>query len=244
MPSLLKVSKGRWALRIFLLTAVGTAIWAGGRFFDVRGFLKAVLLQVQALGPAGPLLFIAAYVLACVTFFPGVVLTLGAGILWGVLKGTLIVLTGATLGASVAFLVSRKLARGWILRRFANLPRLAAIDAATEKEGWKIVALIRLSPVFPFIAMNFIFGLTRIPFWQYAAATAIGLIPITMMFVYLGVLLGDVTQIGTRPIAQGSARWLFTGIGLVTTFIATFFITRFAQRALAAHLPKSEQPRG
>src|SRR5262245_55012988 len=116
---------------------------------DARQILREVLRHISALGPWGPFWFIMTYIIACLTFFPGVILTLGGGILFGVVKGTLYVSIGATLGAACAFLLSRYLARDWVTRKFSSNLTFRTIDDAVERDGWKIVGLIRLSPVFP-----------------------------------------------------------------------------------------------
>ena len=197
-------------------------------------------MRISDLGSWAPFWFIVIYIVACLTFFPGFILTMGAGILFGIAKGTLYVSTGATLGASCAFLISRYLARRWVLHRFARNSKFRAIDDAVANEGWKIVGLTRLSPVFPFIPMNFIFGLTKIPFWQFFFATWFGIIPVCTLFVYLGTLLGDIAALGTQPIAAGKTKWIVSGIGIGTTLVVSLFITRIARKALASRIPDEE----
>jgi uncharacterized membrane protein YdjX (TVP38/TMEM64 family) len=230
----------RKTLRVFLLLVLfflgGWVIW----LTDTRQLLRDALQRISDLGPWAPFWFIVAYILACVTFFPGVILTLGAGILFGLIKGTFYVSIGATIGAGCAFLLSRYVARKWVMRKFGSNEKFRAIDDAVEKEGWKIVGLIRLSPVFPFIPMNFVFGLTKVPFLHFVFVTWIGIIPITCLFVYLGTLIGDIAALGTRPIASGTTKWVVTAIGIVATVIVTVFITRIARRALARRLPEAE----
>lgn len=246
MPSLFsfRVSRKRWMLRAAIFAIFATIVWAAIYAFDTKALVRNFLNYLQSIGPWAPFLFILAYITACLTFFPGVVLTLGAGVVFGLFKGTFLVAAGATLGASSAFLVSRHFARRWVLRKFASNDQFAAIDQATQREGWKIVALIRLSPVFPFVAMNFIFGLTSVPFWHFFLATLVGIFPMTTLFVYLGVLAGDIARIGTGPVASGSAKWLITAVGIVSTVVVTCVVTRIARRALALRLPGKETPRG
>ncbi|MGZ8899603.1 MAG: TVP38/TMEM64 family protein, partial [Limisphaerales bacterium] len=207
------------------------------RITDARHLLRVSLIRINELGAWAPFWFIIIYIVACLTFFPGFILTMGAGILFGVPRGTFYVSIGATLGAACAFLISRYLARRWVIKRFARSTRFRAIDDAVANEGWKIVGLIRLSPVFPFIPMNFVFGLTKIPFWQFFFATWVGILPVCTLFVYLGTLLGDIAALGTQPIAAGKTKWVVSGIGIGTTLIVSLFITRIARKALAARLP-------
>ena len=228
----------RNTLRAFLLLVLICLAIYLVRIVDARHLLRVSLMRINELGVWAPFWFILIYIIACLTFFPGFILTLGAGILFGVTKGTIYVSTGATMGAACAFLISRYLARRWVIKRFARNRKFRAIDDAVASEGWKIVGLIRLSPVFPFIPMNFLFGLTRIPFWQYFFATWVGILPICTLFVYLGTLLGDIAALGTQPIAAGKTKWIVSGIGILTTLVVSLFIARIARKALAARLPE------
>ena len=204
---------------------------------DARYLLRVTLLRIRDLGVWAPFWFILIYILACLTFFPGFILTMGAGILWGVVEGTLYVSIGATLGAACAFLISRHLARQWVIKKFSRNPKFRAIDDAVASEGWKIVGLTRLSPVFPFIPMNFVFGLTKIPFWQFFFTTWVGILPICALFAYLGWLLGDIAALGTQPVAEGKTKWFVSGISIALTVIVSILLTRIARKALASRIP-------
>lgn len=138
-------------LRLILVFAVIIVIIlvAAAQHFHIQELLKKSLDWVAGLGPSGPLLFIGIYILACVLFIPGSILTLGAGIIFGVIKGSIIVSISATLGATCAFLAGRYLARDWVAKRIEGSPKFKAIDEAVAKEGWKIVGLVRLSPSSP-----------------------------------------------------------------------------------------------
>lgn len=230
----------RNALRVFLLFVAVFLVLYLVRVTDARYLLRVILQKISDLGPWAPFWFVLTYIVACLTFFPGFILTMGAGVLFGVIKGTVFVSVGATLGASAAFILSRYVARAWVIKKFAANARFRAIDDAVAKDGWKIVGLIRLSPVFPFIPMNFLFGLTPIPFWHFFFATWIGIIPLCLMFVYLGSLLSDIAALGTQPIAVGNTKWIVSGIGVITTIIVSIIITRIARKALASKLPDDE----
>ena len=227
----------RNALRGFLLIVFTFLAFYLVRITDPRHLIRVVLMRISDLGAWAPFWFIVAYVVACLTFFPGFILTMGAGILFGVVRGTVYVSIGATIGAGCAFLLSRYVAREWVLHRFARNEKFRAIDDAVAKDGWKIVGLIRLSPVFPFIPMNFVFGLTRIPFWQFVVVTWVGIIPVCVLFVYLGSLLGDIAALGTQPLAAGKAKWIASGIGIIMTLVVSLFVARIARKALATRLP-------
>lgn len=223
----------RNALRVVIGLALVLILSWLFRMTDPRQILRDTLLRISQLGPWAPFWFILAYIVACLVFFPGIVLTLGGGILFGLIKGTLYVSIGATLGAACAFLISRYAARDWVQRKFARFPQFQAIDDAVAKDGWKVVGLIRLSPVFPYIPLNFAFGLTRIPFLHFFCVTWISILPMCAMFVYLGSLIGDIAALGSGPIAPGKTKWVVSGIGIATTIVVTFFVTRIARRALS-----------
>lgn len=198
-------------------------------FFDVRGMLRDSLEAIARLGPWGPALFVLIYVLATVLFIPGSALTLGAGAVFGVAWGSLYVSIASTLGATAAFLVGRYLARGWVAKKIEGNASFAAIDRAVADEGWKIVGLTRLSPVFPFTLLNYAFGLTRVTLRNYIIASWIGMMPGTVMYVYLGSL----ARVGAAGEKKSPAELALYGVGLVATLAITVFITRIARRALA-----------
>lgn len=229
--------KAAFQLLAFAIAAL--ALYWVLRVFDARVLVRAVLERIGEIGPWAPLWFVLSYVVACVIFFPGVILTLGAGILFGVPKGTILVSIGATLGAGSAFLLARYLARDWVVRKFSTNQNFRAIDRAVGRDGWKIVGLIRLSPAFPFIPLNFVFGLTRIPFWQFFFVTWVCILPSSCLFVYLGSLIGDIAALGNQPIATGKTKWIVSGAGLASAIIVTGLVTRMARRALTQASPQS-----
>jgi uncharacterized membrane protein YdjX (TVP38/TMEM64 family) len=194
--------------------------------------LRNTLQWIQDLGVIGAIAFIFIYVGATVAFLPGSFLTLGAGVVFGVLPGSIYVLTGATLGAIAAFWVGRYLVRGWVAAKIAHNRKFAAIDKAINREGFKIVLLTRLSPVFPFVLLNYALGVTGVSFKDYALG-CIGMIPGTIMYVYLGSLAGSITQIGTASQPSNSAiGWVIRIIGFLATVAITLYITRLARNAL------------
>jgi uncharacterized membrane protein YdjX (TVP38/TMEM64 family) len=145
------------------------------------------------------------YILATILFIPGSLLTLGAGVLFGVLWGSIYVSIGATIGAAGAFLVGRYLARGWVEKRIEGNDKFKAIDQAVAREGWKIVGLTRLSPVFPFNLLNYAFGITQVSFKDYFFPTWIGITPGTVLYVYIGSLAGSLASLGTKGRDRTSA---------------------------------------
>ncbi len=220
-----------------LLGVMGVAAIVVASLSDVRALLRDALDWIEQLGPWGPILFVLIYVVATVLLVPGSALTLGAGAVFGVVRGTLIVSLASTLAATAAFLVGRYLARDAIARKIERNEKFAAIDKAVADEGWKIVLLTRLSPVFPFSLLNYAFGLTRVRLSHYVLASWIGMLPGTVMYVYLGSL----AQIGAGERMRTPGEWVLYGVGLLATVVITVFVTRLARNALEqrAH-PKAE----
>lgn len=217
----------RWKWLLYLGAAI--ALVTAGLYFDVQDLLKPALAWVEGLGPWGAIIFIALYVVATVLFIPGSVLTLGAGAVFGVAWGSIYVSIGSTLGATCAFLVGRYLARDTIARKIEGNERFAAIDKAVAKEGWKIVGLTRLSPVFPFTLLNYAFGLTRVKLSHYVPASWIGMMPGTIMYVYIGSL----AKAASGEHERTTGEWMLYGVGLLATVAVTIFVTRLARKAMA-----------
>lgn len=223
-------------VKALLAAAAIGVIVAAANYFNLQQSLREALSWISGLGPLGMLFFIGLYIMACVFMLPGSVLTLGAGVIFGVLHGSITVLIGATLGATCAFLVGRYLARSWVARRIAGNEKFKAVDEAVGKEGWKIVLLTRLSPIFPFNLLNYAYGVTRVSLRHFFFASGLGMIPGTVMYVYLGSLAGDLASLGVGGRARTTAEWVLYGVGLLATVAVTVFVTRVARKALAARL--------
>lgn len=196
---------------------------------EVRARLRDGLSWIEGLGAWGLVLFVALYVVATVLLIPGSALGLGAGALFGVVRGSVLVSLASTLGATCAFLLGRSLARDWVARRIEGNAAFTALDGAVAAEGWKIVFLTRLSPLFPFTLLNYAFGLTRVSLRDYVLASWIGMLPGTVMYVYLGALAR--AGVETRP--RTAAEWTLYAVGLVATIAVAVVVTRLARRALA-----------
>ncbi len=225
----------KWLLpAVVLLTVVVLVVLV--RMLPVREYLLAVLRWTEQLRDQHLLLgvgvVVLVYIAACVFMLPGSVLTLGAGFLFGVIWGTITVSVGSTLGACAAFLVGRTVARGWVERRVAGNPKFTAIDDAVGREGFKIVLLVRLSPIFPFNLQNYGFGLTKVGFWKYALASWAGMIPGTVMYVYFGAGLGSLARAATGELERTTAQQVMFWVGLVVAIAVAIYVTRIARRAL------------
>jgi len=195
-------------------------------------FLQNTLQWINGLGALGGVVFIAIYILATLAFLPAAILTLGAGVIFGVIWGSLYVFIGATLGAVAAFLVGRYVARGWVKQKISSYKKFANIDQAVSKEGLKIVFLIRLSPLFPFNLLNYALGVTSVSLKDYFLAS-FGMIPGTIMYVYLGHLAGDLALIGNKSQPDNMIlHWVIQIIGLIATIAVTVYVTKIAKKAL------------
>ncbi|MGH7630070.1 MAG: TVP38/TMEM64 family protein [Gemmatimonadales bacterium] len=218
------------AARLLLVVLGLGALIALGR--AAGGYVPQFAAWVDSLGAWGPITFIAGYVIACVAFIPGSLLTLAAGAIFGVTRGVLYVFVGAVLGAAAAFLIARYVARSAVERKLGGNPRFAAIDRAIAQQGRKIVTLLRLSPVFPFNLLNYALGLTQVRLGDYLLAM-VGILPGTILYVYTGKLAGDVVALagGAAP-ARGPGYYAVLGLGLAATVVVTTVVTRTARRAL------------
>jgi uncharacterized membrane protein YdjX (TVP38/TMEM64 family) len=200
--------------------------------FHPQEILRNALVWIDSLGSWGAIAFIVLYILATVAFLPGSILTLGAGVVFGVFFGSVYVFIGATLGAIAAFLVGRYLARDWIAQKIAGNQKFKAIDQAVGQEGFKIVLLTRLSPIFPFFLLNYAYGVTGVSLQDYAIAS-VGMIPGTIMFVYIGSLAGNLATLGTQtPTINPALEWTIRIIGFMATLAVTLYVTKLARKAL------------
>jgi uncharacterized membrane protein YdjX (TVP38/TMEM64 family) len=219
--------------------------------------VQALQGWIDRLGLWGPVLFGLLYVVAVVLLVPASVLTLAAGALFGLVAGTVVVSLAATTGAALAFLISRHLARDLVARKVAQNPKYAAIDRAISASGWKIVALLRLSPAVPFNLQNYLYGLTGIPFWTCVLTSWLAMLPGTFLYVYLGYagragLEAAGGEAGARSRTPGE--WALTAVGLLATVVVTVYVTRLAHQAVKqrtalagegeAGQPGPEQPPG
>jgi len=220
----------RGALKLAIAAAAAAALLIAGRRLGAE--LSAALDAIAALGPAAPLGFIAVYILACVLFIPGSILTIGAGVLFGVVWGSIYASIAATAGATAAFVVGRYVARDAVARRIAGNPKFRSIDDAVAREGWRIVILTRLSPVFPFNLLNYAYGLTRVGLAEYVAASWIGMLPGTVMYVYIGSLGGDLARAAGGAAPPARMGWILNAIAFAATAAVAVYAARIGARAL------------
>jgi uncharacterized membrane protein YdjX (TVP38/TMEM64 family) len=224
-------SGGAWRLARVggVIAALGVFLFLGRR---LGSYVPIFATWVNELGAWGPVAFIAGYAVSVVLLVPAVLLTLAGGAVFGLVRGTVYVFVAAVVGSIAAFLIARYVARDMVEKRLGANPRVAAIDRAVAAQGLRIVFLLRLSPVFPFVLLNYALGLTRVRLSDYALAS-FGMIPGTILYVYYGKLAGDVAALGAglAP-AHGTAYYVLTAVGLVATVGATTLVTRIARRAV------------
>lgn len=219
----------------FLLGAalVLAAAWA----LHGSGRVPAALDAVQSLGAWGPVLFLALYAVSVVLFVPSIVLTLAAGALFGFALGLPLTLVGATAGAVTAFWIGRTLARPAVERSLSGNETFQALNRAVGRRGWRIVALARLTPVFPFAIGNYGFGLSAISARAYGLASFLGTIPSNAVYVYAGSLSGSLAAATAEGRARTPAEWALLLGGLLATVLLTAYLRRLAPREIARSMP-------
>jgi len=202
---------------VFSLIAVGIAL-----AYVYRDLLNVEALEswVAGAGIAGPFIFMLIYIIGTVLFFPGAILTLAGGAIFGPVWGTLYNLTGATIGAGIAFLLARYLASDWVEKKAGG--RLAQLKGGVEEEGWRFVAFVRLVPLFPFNVLNYALGLTRIKFWHYLLTSYVCMFPGAVAYTYLGY--------AGREAAAGGEGLIQKGLLALALIAVSLFLPRVIKR--------------
>ena len=200
-------------------------------FLPVRLWFTHLEGYVQSLGAIGPVIVALAYIVCTVLFIPGSIITIGSGTLFGLKTGFLVVLIGANLGALCSFLLARTLMREKVARWAESSPKFCSLDQAIGRQGFKMVLLMRLSPIFPFVLLNYFLGLTAIRTGAYALANLLGMLPAMLLFVYIGAAARDAIA-GQMATSVGFYQQIFKYVGLLATIAVVVFVTRIARRAL------------
>ena len=207
----------------------------------IADWVAAFFAWVQANPTIAWAVFIAFYVAAVVLMLPGSLLTLGAGYLFGLGYGFVIVSLASTVGATCAFLVGRFFARDWVAEKLGAMPRFAALDRAVGERGALVVLLTRLSPAFPFTLLNYALGLTRVPLKTYVFVSWLGMMPGTLLYVYLGSIAQNLTALFSGELTESPVGNILLYLGLAATLALTILITRFASGALDQQLQTSDE---
>jgi len=197
-------------------------------------WFASLVVRFAALGPCGVALFICLYIVASVTMAPAFVLTFAAGALYGLWRGTLIVYVGAVLGSSAVYALASPLAQSRWFRRVDRDPRVAAVRRAIAEEGTWVMFLLRLSPLVPFVLLNYALALSGVRYVHFLTAS-LGMIPTIVLYVYYGKVAGDVAELaaGVAP-PRGPEYYVLLVLGLIATIIATSLVTRAAKKAMAS----------
>lgn len=197
------------------------------RILPVATWLRHFQTYVRGLGALGYLVYIVVYAVCVVAFVPASILTLGAGAIFGFVGGTIVVVIGATIGATLSFLLARTVMRKRIEAMTAKNAKFRALDRAIAAEGMKIVFLVRLAVVFPFTYINYAFGLTAIPLGRYVIATFIGILPATAAFVFASSAATNAATSSTSSITK-----IVYIAGGVIAIIVSVLIGRIATKAI------------
>jgi pyruvate/2-oxoglutarate dehydrogenase complex dihydrolipoamide dehydrogenase (E3) component/uncharacterized membrane protein YdjX (TVP38/TMEM64 family) len=217
------------------LVLLGVLIVAGSlSAWLFRDKLEQAPQWIPDLGFWGLVILGAAYLpAALVSFPPASLLTIAAGALYPVAQATIAISLGSTLAATCAFLLGRTLARGWVEANVAKRPIFKALDTAVAEGGFKIVLLTRLSPLLPFFLLNYAYGLTKVRLRDYVLASWIGMLPGTLLYIYIGSTVGSAAALaGGKAPESGVLGKVFWWVGLGATVLVTFLVTRQARQTL------------
>jgi uncharacterized membrane protein YdjX (TVP38/TMEM64 family) len=217
------VARKAWWKAVVLVLAVGLLLVAA-RALHLDAKLGGLDDWIKSLGAFGPLAFILIYIAATVAMIPGTVLTAGAGVLFGSALGVVCVSVASTLGASFCFLIARYFARDTVAGWLSGRKGFQRLDRLTERQGWVIVAVTRLVPLFPFNLLNYGFGLTRVRFWTYALGSWAFMLPGTILYVVGGDAIKTAIKEGRMP-------WGLAGV-VVSIVVVLAIVGRSAQRRL------------
>jgi len=213
-------------LKIIIGLGALAALLIGFRYLPLQMWITSFQDYVNDLGVLGWFIFIVVYGLTVFILVPGSLLTLAAGVVWG-LWGFPIVIAGAIFGSAISFLA----ARFWFFERVQakvkEYPKFKAVNDAIGEEGWKVVGLLRLSPALPFSLQNWFLGITPVGFWPSQIATFFGIMPGTLLYVWIGSLGGQAAGDG-----MSTAKWVVGGLGLLATLVVTILVTKKAQAKL------------
>jgi uncharacterized membrane protein YdjX (TVP38/TMEM64 family) len=195
-------------------------------------WLVLVLLRIRNLGQPGMLLFIVLFVGCAVTMAPTLLLTLAAGAIYGVWRGSALVFLSATLGACVVYAIGHRLADLRMVKPLLENRRVQIVRSAVTARDARIQLFLRLSPIIPYVLLNYALGLSRVPFRDFFVA-CVGMIPAIVMYTYYGKVVGDVAKLaaGVAP-ERGAAYYLMLAAGVAATLIASMLVTRAARRAI------------
>jgi len=222
--------------RTLVLVLVVAALVGAAFLLPIKDWTTGLAEWARGTGALGVAVFAVAYIVSTALGLPGSILTLAAGFAYGPVWGLVIASPASVAGATCAFLLGRTLLHDWAVRRVGQSQRLEAIDAAVARQGFTLVFLLRLSPVFPFNVLNYALSLTRVRLSTYVAASFLGMLPGTAMYVYLGSLAPAAAELSAAGQGGGGTRTALYAAGLAATVAVAVIGTRAARRALDATL--------
>jgi uncharacterized membrane protein YdjX (TVP38/TMEM64 family) len=231
---------GTW-IRIAILVLVIVAIVIGVAVFKVQKYLPDLLNFIGRIGIWGKIIFVVIYIVATVCFIPGSALTLGGGFLFGLYWGIFLVWLGATTGCILAFLLGRSALRSWIEKKVDQYPTFKAVDGAIAAQGWKIVLLLRLAPILPFNLLNYALALTKVSLLQYSLASAVGMLPGTALYVYIGSLAKDLSEAASGGLINPTQKIIIWVVSGVVIIVVVVFVSIIAKRAINKALAEQNQ---
>jgi len=217
--------------KVVLIVLLLAAVYGGFLSLPLRAWFAQFESYVQSLGAIGPLVVILFYVVCTVLLIPGSAITVGAGTLFGLQTGFIVVVLGANLGAFCAFVLARGFLRERVACWAAGNARFRSLDQAIGRQGFKMVLLTRLSPVFPFVLLNYFLGLTAVRTGAYALANLLGMLPATLLFVYIGAAARDAIT-GRLDATTDFYQQILKYLGLLATVAVVVIVTRIARKAL------------
>lgn len=224
--------------RVAAAVAAAAALVVAARLLPLAEWARTFQAWIAGLGPAGFLWFAAAFVAGTLLLAPVWLLTVAAGLTWPLPVALALVSAVSTFSAALAFAVARHFARARVEAIVRRDPRLAAIDRAVAREGWKVVFLLRLSPVVPYAASNYFYGVTAIAFGPFLLASWVGMLPGALLYLSLGA--AGRAAVG-EPAGRTPAEWAALGVGLAATVVVTLWVARAAKRELAkSHIVQAE----
>ncbi|MGQ0732709.1 MAG: TVP38/TMEM64 family protein [Acidobacteriota bacterium] len=226
------------APRLIGLLALAAAAMTAALLLPLAEWTVRLAARARETGPLGAAVFFVAYILSTVAGLPGSILTLGAGFAYGPFWGLALASPSSIAGATAAFLLGRTLLRDWAARKVGASAKGRAIELAVARDGFKLVLLLRLSPLFPFNVLNYVLSLSTVRLRDYVAASAIGMLPGTALYVYLGSLAPAAADLSSAAAEGGRARVAIYVIGLLATVLVAVLATRAARRELSAALPE------
>jgi uncharacterized membrane protein YdjX (TVP38/TMEM64 family) len=209
-------------------------------FFDVHEQLLALLEWIETQGAMAAVYFIVLMAVVVVLLLPGIFLTTGAGFVFGVIEGTVLVVVGTVLGASLSFLIARYLFGERASRFIVRRSNLQVVSEEMARHDLKVVLLTRLIPFFPSKIFNYFLGLTKFTFKGFVLGSLIGFIPFSLHNVYLGSIAADLASLSRGEIERSPLQWAFYGLGFVATIVALLYFNNLARRALAAYAQESD----